>query len=228
MNTETLEKKPVSISDLSPEDKKTLMAQLAAEEKQAKEAKKANTQTYKEMSFEFVNNNIDIFVHRQIAITADVEKLFSDYNTILALKAEVYGIDTYLQDSHTSTLRDGSASITIGHNVSIGFDGTESAGIQIIKDYIATLSDDDENATKLTEMVAVLLKENKKTGMLNPSSIIQLNQLREKMNSDKFNEGLDIIVEAQTKVKSSMYVSGWKFVEFENGIKKKLEFRFSI
>ena len=138
-----------------------------------------------------------------------------------------YGDKVLEQDSLTSTLPDGSASITIGYNVSIGFDGTEKTGIQGIKDFIATLADNDENTQKLTQMVNVLLKPNK-LGMLNPSNIIQLNSLRESMKSEKFNDNLDIIVNAQIRIKSTMFVSGWKFIEMPETIKKKLEFRFSI
>jgi hypothetical protein len=226
MNTETLEK-PITLADLSPEQRKALVAEANAEEKKRKTDYSANAQSYKDLSVEFVNRNIDIFVHRKNAIDEDINKLFADYSTILELKAMVYGEKSKLQDSHTSTLPDGSASITIGNNVSIGFDGTEKIGIQGIKDYIATFADSDENTTKLTKMVNVLLKPNK-LGMLNPSNIIQLNSLRAELESVEFNENLDIIVSAQIRQKSTMFVSGWKFIELENQMKKKIEFRFSL
>ena len=76
-------------------------------------------------------------------------------------------------------------------------------------------------------MVNVLLKPNKQ-GVLNPSNIIQLNSLRADLQSDEFNENLDIIVDAQIRIKSTMFVSGYKFVEIDNLPKRKLEFRFSI
>ncbi|WP_395075346.1 DUF3164 family protein [Flavobacterium sp.] len=227
MNTETLEKQTVKLSDLTPEQRKAIAAEVIAEEKERKVKSAESAITYKELSAEFVNRNIDIFIHRQNAIEEDINKLFSDYQTILEIKAMVYGDKALNQDTHTSTLQDGSASITIGNNVSIGFDGTEKIGIQGIKDYITTLADNDDNTEKLTKMVNVLLKPNK-LGMLNPSNIIQLNSLRGDLQSETFNENLDIIVSAQTRIKSTMFVSGWKFIELENRPKKKIEFRFSI
>lgn len=216
----------LKLSDLSPEQKKALLAEVAAEEK-ANIAKKAESkETYKQLSVEFVNRNIDIFAHRQIAIEQDIQKLFKDYEAIIDIKAIAYGEKVREQDTHTSTLPDGSASITIGFNASIGFDGTEKIGVEGIKEYITTLTDDDENTMKLTKMVNILLKPNK-VGMLNPSNIIQLNSLRGDLNSEKFNENLDIIEKAQIKIKSTMFVSGWKFIEIDNQ-KKKLEFRFSV
>lgn len=226
MSTETQEK-PISLADLSPEQRKQLREEAAAEEKERKAKAAESITTYKELSALFVNNNVDIFVHRQNAIEQDIHKLFTDYQSILELKAMAYGDKAKDQDTHTSTLPDGSASITIGNNVSIGFDGTEGVGIQGIKDYITTLADSDENTVKLTKMVNVLLKPNK-LGTLNPSNIIQLNSLRGDLNSKQFNDNLDIIVAAQIRVKSTMFVSGWKFIEIENMPKKKIEFRFSI
>lgn len=216
----------VKLADLSPEEKRALLKEAAAEEKANKAKKAENTETYKQLSAEFVNRNINIFAHRQIAIEDDIQNLFKDYESIVDIKAMVYGDKVRDQDTHTSTLSDGSASITIGHNVSIGFDGTEKIGVEGIKEYISTLADDDENTTKLTKMVNILLKPNK-LGMLNPSSIVQLNGLRADLNSEKFNENLDIIEKAQIRIKSTMFVSGYKMMEVD-GIKRKLEFRFSI
>ena len=217
----------IKLSDLTPEAKKQLLKEAAQEEKDRKVAQKENTETYKQLSAEFVNNNIDIFVHRQNAIEQDIIKLFQDYQSIIDIKAMVYGDKVLEQDTHTSTLQDGSASLTIGYNVSIGFNGTEKIGIEGINKYIATLAADDENTTKLTKMVNILLKPNKQ-GVLNPSNIIQLNSLRSDLNSEEFNENLDIIVDAQIRIKSTMFVSGYKFVEIDNVPKRKLEFRFSI
>lgn len=227
MNTETQETPTINLADLTPQQRKALLKEAMAEEKELKSKNAGNLAAYKELSQLFVNDNVDIFVHRQNAIQEDIEKLFANYQAILNLKAMAYGDKVLEQDSHTSTLTDGSASITIGNNVSIGFDGTESIGIQGIKEFITTLAADDENTIKLTEMVNILLKPNK-LGQLNPSSIIQLNSLRELMKSEKFNTNLDIIVDAQIRVASTMYASGWKVIELADGIKKKIIFRFSI
>jgi hypothetical protein len=143
------------------------------------------------------------------------------------MKAEIYGLEKNAQDSHTSTLADGSASITIGYNVTIGFDGTESAGVEIIKEFISSLATDDENVKRLSKMVNTFLKPNAKTGMLNPSKIIELSKLRDEFNNERFSEGIDIILNAQQRRQNSMYVSGWKFIE-HNGLPKKIEFRFTV
>lgn len=77
-------------------------------------------------------------------------------------------------------------------------------------------------------MVNTFLKPNAKTGMLNPSKIIELSRLKDEFNDERFNEGLEIIFNAQIRRQNSMYISGWKFIKTEEGQPKKVEFRFTV
>ena len=217
----------INLSDLSPEARKKLAQQLKEQNKLEKQRREENISAFKKLSEEFVTNNIDPLVHHHEITGALIEKLWSGYKSIKELKADVYGTKINEQDSHTSTLEDGSASITIGWNVSIGFDGTESAGVEKIKEFISSLSTDDENNKKLSAAVNTFLKPNAKTGMLNPAKIIELSKLKSEFNDERFNDGLDIIFNAQQRRQNSMYVSGWKIVELE-GRPTKLEFRFTV
>lgn len=217
----------INLSDLSPEARKKLAQQLKEQNKLEKQRRDENISAFKKLSEEFVTNNIDPLVHHHEITGALIEKLWNGYKSIKELKADVYGTKINEQDSHTSTLEDGSASITIGWNVSIGFDGTESAGVEKIKEFISSLSTDDENNKKLSAAVNTFLKPNAKTGMLNPAKIIELSKLKSEFNDERFNDGLDIIFNAQQRRQNSMYVSGWKIVELE-GRPTKLEFRFTV
>ncbi|SKB63466.1 hypothetical protein SAMN05660477_00389 [Soonwooa buanensis] len=217
----------IDITQLTSEQKKALKAELKEQEKAEKQKRTDDLQSFKKLSEEYVNKNIDPLVHHHEITECLIEKLWKDYETIRQLKAEIYGTKTNDQDSHTSTLENGSASITVGWNVTIGFDGTESAGVEKIKDFINSLSSDEENVKKLSAAVNTFLKPNAKTGMLNPSKIIELSKLKSEFNDERFDEGLEIIFEAQQRRQNSMYVSGWKFVEID-GKPKKLEFRFTV
>ncbi|WP_395974211.1 DUF3164 family protein [Chryseobacterium cucumeris] len=216
-----------AIEALSPEEKKALQKQWKEEEKQAKQKRAEDLKTFKDLSADFVNRNIDPLIHHHEITGHLIEKLWNDYKPLQELKAQVYGVKITGQDSHTSTLEDGTASITIGYNVTIGFDGTESAGVEKIKEFINSLSNDEENVKKLSAAVNTFLKPNAKTGMLNPAKIIELSKLRSEFNDSRFDEGLEIIMNAQQRRQNSMYVSGWKFLEID-GMPKKLEFRFTI
>ena len=221
---------PINLASLSADDLKALKAQIADAEKAEKTAHKSNVASLKELGHEFLANNIDPLANRQLGIERNVSHCFKELSTYLQLKAEIYGVDKLDQDSHTVTHQDGSCSITIGHNPGITFDGTETAGVQKIMDYITGLSgtDDDENSTKLAKAVKFFLKPNLKTGMLNPGRIIQLNQMRADFNSPEFDDGMDIIVDAQNKTKGSSYVMGWKMVDLGDGQTRKVEFRFTV
>lgn len=216
----------LDITKLSAEQKQQLLEQVKQEEKQAKEKVKQDKKAFKELSAEYVERNINNLVDHNRMTEEIIDRLFEDYQSILDLKQSIYG--NKQQDSHTSTLPDGSASITIGHNVTIGFDGTEANGVEKIKEFINSLSSDQENVKKLAAAVNTFLKPNAKTGMLNPSKIIELSKLKEQFNDNRFDEGLEIIFDAQIRRQNSMYVSGWKFITTKNGKAKKLEFRFTV
>ena len=230
MNTETQEKPTINLADLSAEQKKQMRLDLQKEDREAKDKKKGDIATLKELSSEFLNTHIDPLVTRQGDMEVMVTEIFNAFGDILNLKADVYGIDRLEQDSHTITNPDGSASITIGMNVNITFDGTETAGVQKIMNYLTAISGEEtnENMQKMSETVKLLLKPSMKTKMLNPAKIIQLNAMRATYNSPEFDEGMDIIVAAQIRQKGSSYVSGYQMVNVDELQTKKVEFRFTV
>ncbi len=215
----------IDLSKLTTEELAELKAEIQTKEKKKKDEIKQSRKTYKELSNEYVQRNIDALISHKVVTEDIIKKLFADYNAVKEIKKEIYGDKQ--QDSHTSTLPDGSASITIGYNVTIGFDGTESSGVEKIKNFITSLGADDDNTKKLTKMVNTFLKPNVKTGMLNPSKIIELSKLRDEFNDNEFNDGIDIIFNAQIRRQNSVYVSGWKSIEVD-GVPKKVEFRFTV
>lgn len=228
MNTETTD--AIDIKKLSAADKKALKAELAQEEKAEKEKRKADVAALKNIGLEFLNNNIDTLALRHIDMETEVARIFKDLSAYIDLKANIYGVEKLDQDSHTVTHPEGDCSITIGYNPGISFDGTETAGVQKIMNYLTALSGDenDENAQKLSKAVKFFLRPNFKTGMLNPGRIIQLNQMRKDFNSPEFDEGMDIIVDAQNKTKGSTYVSGYKHIDLGDNRTRKVEFRFTV
>jgi Protein of unknown function (DUF3164) len=229
MNTEKQEA-VIDIKKLSPAQKKEFAKQLSQEAREEKQKKQNDVATLKELQGEFLDKNIDTLVNRQGEIETLVAQLFTDFRDILNLKSQVYGLERLDQDSHTMTNTDGSASITIGQNVNITFDGSESAGVQKIMDYLTGISgaDDNEDMKKMAETVKLLLKPSLKTKMLNPAKIIQLDAMRATYNSPEFDEGMDIITDAQIRQKGSSYVSGYKFVQIGDVPSKKVEFRFTV
>jgi len=52
--------------------------------------------------------------------------------------------------------------------------------------------------------------------------------MRATYNSPEFDEGMDIIQNAQIRQKGSSYVSGFKFIKIGDNQTKKVEFRFTV
>jgi len=218
----------IELDKLSDKERRILLDQARELERKDREERLSARKTYKKLCEEYVLSNIDKLITHQSATEEMVKELFSDFNSLKELKSDVYGSHINAQDSHTSTTEDGRASITIGYNVSIGFDGTEKEGINMIKEFISSLSNDQDNVKKLSAAVNTFLRPNAKTGMLNPSKIIELSKLREQFNDKRFDDGLDIIFQAQQRRQNTMYVSGWKVIKDTQGIDRKVEFRFTI
>lgn len=153
-----------------------------------------------------------------------VDRTYESLGALIDLKQELYS-SKGMQDSHTFTHRDGSGSITVGFNTIIGFDGTETAGVQKVKEFIGTLSADDAKRATLANLLNTFMKPDKK-GNLNPTRITELCQQKAEINDPLFTEGIDIIVSSQFKTRTSRFVRGWKRIVKED--KSEMKITFSI
>lgn len=217
----------ITLKDLTPEQKKAIAKELKEEAKAEKEAKAKNKESLKQLENQAALKHVDFFIFNRNDIEKGILELFRDLEPIIDARCEVYGNEKREQDSHTLTLDDGSASIKVGWNVRPSFNGTEAEGIVKIKKYMASLTGDSENEQILMEFLNIALKTDLQ-GNYDPKKVRELNKMREKANSPLFNEGMDIIEEAMIDIRTSRFVRGFKMVEFEEGIKKRVNFNFSI
>lgn len=219
--------KTITLKDLTPEQKKAIAQELKEEAKAEKAAKAKNKESLKQLENQAALKHVDFFIFNRNDIEKGIIELFSDLEPIIDARCEVYGNEKREQDSHTLTLDDGSASIKVGWNVRPSFNGTEAEGIVKIKKYMASLTGDSENEQILMEFLNIALKTDVQ-GNYDPKKVRELNKMREKANSPLFNEGMGIIEEAMIDIRTSRFVRGFKMVEFEEGIKKRVNFNFSI
>ena len=221
------DKKPIDLKSLSLEERKELAAQLKEEERQEKERKQNETKVLQELTEEVIDKNIDDCLKVQGISNDFILKLFQEAETIITARAETYGNKKRDQDSHTLTKRDGSASIKLGWNVKPTFDGTETEGIAKIKEYMTSLTSDEENSKIMMEFLNEFLKTDMQ-GNYNPKQVRKLNEKRDTAKSQLFNDGMDIVEKAIIDIRTSQFVIGYKVVEFEPGVSKRFEFSFSI
>ncbi|MDO4763859.1 MAG: DUF3164 family protein [Flavobacteriaceae bacterium] len=217
----------IDINQLTEEQKEALQKQFKAEEKAQREQKAQDKELLKKLEKDFVIDHIDFFIDERGILEDKILVMFANIESLIELRAKTYGNAKREQDSHTFTLDDGSASIKIGWNVRPVFNGTEAEGIYKIQQFIASLAGDSENEKMLMEIVNLALKRDVQ-GNYNPKKIRELDALRNKANSELFNEGMNIINEALKDVRTSRYVRGFKMVDNGDGDIRRVNFNFSI
>ena len=217
----------IDINALTEEQKKQIAANFAAEEKAKKEKKAADKKLLKGLENDVVLKVIDFFIDKRNDLEDRIVNLFKEIEPVIELRAEVFGNEKREQDSHTFTLDDGTASVKVGWNVRPSFNGTEAEGIVKLRQFMASLAGESENEKLMMDMIQIFLKTDSQ-GNYNPQKVRELNSMRDRANSELFNEGMDIINEAMIDIRTSRYARGYKMVDFGDGIVKRVNFNFSI
>lgn len=202
MSTETVEK--VKLEDLTPAQKKALLAEAMAEEKIAKNKKNEQREAYKALVEETVPRAISQLAQASEMLSQAKKNTFQYFENILEMKNEVYGLKEK-QRSHTFSSEKGE--ITIGYRINDGWDDTVHAGIEKVRKFITSLSNSEETAT-LVEMVFDLLKKDA-NGNLKGSRVLELQKMTDKFNNEEFTDGVDIISKAFKPVRSSWFIEAY-------------------
>jgi len=217
----------IDIAQLTPEQMQEIANKVAEKAKQDKAKKAADKTLMKSMENDVVLGQIDYFIDKREDLESRIENLFKNIEPVIELRAEVFGNEKRSQDSHTFTLDDGSASVKVGWNVRPSFNGTEAEGIVKIKNYMASLAGESDNEKILMDFLNIALKTDAQ-GNYDPKKVRELNQMRDRADSELFNEGMDIIMEAMIDIRTSRYARGYKMVDHGDGIIKRVNFNFSI
>ena len=98
-------------------------------------------------------------------------------------------------------------SVVVIFIVNDGWDDTANAGIDKIKEVIESLSQ-DENSAKLVSAIDKLLKKDAK-GNLKASRVLELRQLAEDFQDEKFTDAVGIIAAAYKPVRSAFFIEGY-------------------
>jgi hypothetical protein len=216
----------MNIENLTPAAKRELFKQLEAEQKKERQLKEGEIESYKSLQDTLVVENLPALVDFAALQNDVVTDVIGCFATLVSLKTDLFNVKEGGQDSHTFTDRKGRGSITIGYNAIIGFDGTETAGVHKVKEYLSTLSGDDEKRQILADLLNTFMKPDRK-GNLNPTRIAELCNKKAEIDNQLFSDGIDTIVNAQFKTRTSMYVRGWKLVANEDGTEEKKYFSIS-
>lgn len=182
--------------------------------KRAEEEKKQQREEYTRLVDEEVAAAIDQLSELSSQMVYVKETIYDNFKTILQMKREVMQLSKKDgQYTHTFTNSDSSMRITLGNRTIDDYRDTVEDGIAMVTEYLQSLAKDQDSAD-LVDAVMRLLARNKK-GALQPSRVIQLRQLADKRQDDRFSEGVRIIEESYQPYASKTFVKAE--VKTENG-----------
>ena len=179
--------------------------QQAKARKAAEEKAKADREMYRQMVDEEIENSIPVLLGISEEIKESKQKVLDNFKAILAMKSDLFKTKMRNdQRSHTFTNSAGDKRITLGVYVTDGYRDTVEDGIAIVKEYIASLAN-DEKTQALVNMVFRLLSRDAK-GTLKASRVVQLRKVAEDTGDARFMEGVRIIEESYQPEVSKQFI----------------------
>lgn len=183
------------------------LSQLSAEELQAEldrrqREKEQDRNSYKDLVNEELPRIITPLRQMNTALSELKFNTFQSLQTLLELKQKAYDVrDT--QQSHTFTDNKGNT-ITYGFRIVDGWDDTVTAGIDKVREFIASLAK-DEATGKLVHAVNQLLKKDAK-GNLKASRVLELTKLAEEFSDPDFTDAVNIIRQSYKPQRSAFFI----------------------
>ena len=181
--------------------------------KRAKDERKQNLDTFNAMIDEQIACAIPELKDISEQLSTVKKTVFENFRALLDMKKDIMKMTKDGQRSHTFTTSDGQSRIELGFYQLDNYRDTVNDGIALVKDYITSLAETDETKA-LVDMVLKLLSKDQK-GNLKASRVLQLRQIAEKVNNDRFTEGVEIIMNSYAPIASKQFIRA--FIKGEDG-----------
>lgn len=196
------------------QEKKNTAMQPSEEELQAFRAYKAKLEQRqrrkenREAYAAIVDEQIELAIPELLNLSEQIrtvkKTVFENFREVLKMKQDVMGLTQSGQHSHTFTTSKGNMRITLGSNTIDGYRDTVEDGVAMVKEYISSLAQNEETKA-LVDMVLKLLARDQ-TGQLKASRVLQLRQMAEKTQNERFIEGVRIIEESYQPTETKQYI----------------------
>lgn len=199
-----------NFDNLSPEEKEQLAREAfkSKEKEFAKRAKEEQEAHYKQLVDETIEKAVESVGELNIKMTFAKKQIFNDFDTVIALKNELYTGQKWLKTdrvTNTFTNQEGNKRVTVGYHTNDNYLDTYTEGVKLVEEYISSLAT-DENGQKLADMVKVLLSERGKGGQLKAQNVLRLQRMANDSKNETFIEGMRIISDAYSPTKSKQFV----------------------
>jgi len=181
--------------------------------KRAKDERKQNLDTFNQMIDEQIACTIPELKDISKQLSSVKKTVFENFRALLDMKKDIMKMTKDGQRSHTFTSSDGQSRIELGFYQIDNYKDTVNDGIALVKDYITSLAETDETKA-LVDMVLKLLSKDQK-GNLKASRVLQLRQIAEQINNDRFTEGVEIIMNSYAPIASKQFIRA--FIKGEDG-----------
>lgn len=190
---------------MSAEERKEFEAFKAEREKRRREEeRREQRQQYATL----VDDEIAVTVPKLREVSEMLKKvkedIFSNFETILKMKAEIIGVARDGQCSHTFTNSDSTLRIILGVNCIDGYRDTVEDGIAMVKGYIESLAKDEATKSLVNAVLRLLSRDGQ--GNIKASRVLQLRKMAEDSGSEQFLEGVRIIEESYQPTISKKYI----------------------
>lgn len=193
----------MDISKLSKDERAKLLNELTEQERAEKAVVEQQREEYKQL----VDSTVSAAVMKLQKLSAEMmrvkQEVFEEFGTIIQLKNELFKTKND-RKSDTFTTTDTNHRITLGARINEGWDDTVESGIDIVKEYLATLAKDDNSAALVDTVMSLLAKNNK--GALKANKVLELKKLASKSGDARFLEGITIIENAYRPVPSCQFI----------------------
>ncbi len=193
----------MDISKLSKEQREALRRELAEQERAEKAEVERERETYKQL----VDKTVEASVKKLQILSAEMirvkQEVFTEFGAVVKMKNELFRTKGD-RKSDTFTTTDANLRITLGSRINEGWDDTVESGIEIVKEYLATLAKDDNSAALVDTVMSLLAKNNK--GALKANKVLELKKLASKSGDARFLEGISIIENAYRPVPSCQFI----------------------
>ena len=199
-----------NFDNLSLEEKEQLAREAfkSKEKEFAKRAKEEQEAHYKQLVDETIEKAVESVGELHIKMTIAKKQIFNDFETVIALKNELYTGQKWLKTdrvTNTFTNQEGNKRVTVGYHTNDNYLDTYTEGVKLVEEYISSLAT-DENGQKLADMVKVLLSERGKGGQLKAQNVLRLQRMANDSKNETFIEGMRIISDAYSPTKSKQFV----------------------
>lgn len=184
----------VEMVQMTPEELAEYKRFVAEKEKKEKEQQFAHQrEDYKVLVEEIVDKSFTKLQTVSSYLVDVKATVLSDFDTLIAMKAELFGLKKEEQKSHTFSNADNTIRVLVGNYTVDNYRDTVNEGIAMVKEVVKSLARDEESAALVNAILKLLSKD--KQGNLKASKVVELSELADKINNDKLRLGVKIIRE---------------------------------